>query len=178
MLRDALYASFTDPAEKRATDRRVLRLETQADTPTGQGTIKIHNLSRTGMLGEASSGMPAGTGIEVELPGGVRRSAEVVWNDAGLFGCRFAKPISQATLSAALLRAAPLAPPATEAAPGPNSPALDKLHERWKSEDEIAAAAAKSHLPLGTRLWIIVGLGLASWAVPTAIVAWIFWQPA
>lgn len=173
MLSHALHASFADSAEQRSSDRRVLRLGVQAATPAGESGVEVHNLSRTGMLVEAGAALPVGTSIEVELPGGGRHRAEVVWADEGLFGCRFAAPLSQATLSAALLRAAPQ--PAEDAAARPltQDEAFARLREHWDFEDELAPTASKT-IPLGSRLWIIGGLGLAGWAVPAAA-AWMFW---
>lgn len=172
MFSQALHASFADASEQRATDRRVLRLEVHAATPNGTGGIQIHNLSRTGMLAESAADVSVGSRFEVELPGGAHHGAEVVWRDAELFGCRFTKPLSQATLSAALLRAAPLAAPAIE----PRAVIVDdrfaKLREHCEFEGHTAVDREPG-LPLGRRLWVIIGLGLASWAVPTAILAWI-----
>lgn len=168
MLSHALHARFADASEQRANDRRVLRLEAHAATSQGEGGLQIHNLSRTGMLAECASDIPIGTNIEVELPDGARHRAEVVWQDASLFGCRFAKPLSQATLSAALLRATPLAADAVKVVC--HDP-LAVLREHWNVESDAAQPRA-NRLPLGTRLWAIIGLGLAGWAVPTAGLAW------
>lgn len=173
MLSHALHASFADASEQRASDRRVLRLEAQAATPAGAGGIHIHNLSRTGMLAASVAEVPVGTSIEVEMPGGARHRAEVVWRDAELFGCRFLKPLSQATLSAALLRAAPLVPPPADALPVAENEALARLREHWQFEHK--PAAPEPDLPIARRMWAIIGLGLISWAVPGAIAAWIVW---
>jgi len=169
MLSHALHASFADASEQRASDRRILRLEAQAATPAGAGDIQIHNLSRTGMLAGSSAEVPVGTEIEVEMPGGARHRAQVVWRDADLFGCRFARPLSQATLSAALLRASPLPTPAGGAAVS-NNPALARLREYWASEGDLAPADT-SEWPRGMRLWAIIGLGVAAWAIPIIVVA-------
>lgn len=170
MLSQALYASFADSAEQRASDRRVLRLEAQAAMPAGDGAIRIHNLSRTGMLGETTAGIPVGTAITVELPGGARHAAEVVWCDSGLFGCRFDKPITQATLSAALLRAAPIIDDPVAAVI--DNDALARLRQHWDFEHEVVASHEDA-LPLGTRLWVIIGLGIAAWGIPTAVIVWL-----
>ena len=172
MLSQALHARFADASEQRESDRRVLRLEAQVATPSGENGSQIHNLSRTGMLVQSSADVPVGTGIEVEMPGGTRHRAEVVWRDAQLLGCRFDKPLSQSTLSAALLRAAPAAPPVANTALLVDNEALARLREHWDFEHEIAVAE-EPKLPMGKRLWAILGLGLASWAIPSAIVAWI-----
>ena len=66
--------------------------------PAGEGGIEVHNLSRTGMLVESTTAVPAGTVLEVELPSGTSHRAKVVWTDEGLFGCRFERPLSRAIL--------------------------------------------------------------------------------
>jgi hypothetical protein len=169
MLSQALHARFADASEQRASDRRVLRLEAQAATPSGKNGIQIHNLSRTGMLVGSTADVFVGTEIEVEMPGGARHRAEVVWRDTDLFGCRFIKPLSQATLSAALLRAAPTGPQPANAALMVDSEALTRLREHREFEHEVETAR-ELNLPLARRLWLIIGLGLASWVVPTAII--------
>lgn len=170
MLDLALHAHFAENAEQRGSDRRVLQLEAHAATPAGHGDIRIYNLSRTGMLVESKASVAVGTLIEVEMPGGARHGAEVVWHDADLFGCRFSQPLSQATLSAALLRAAPAVPVISEPELWVDTAALAKLREHWQFEDEDEVEASQSStLPLGRRLWVILGLGLASWAVPVAL---------
>lgn len=173
MLSHALHASFQTKADQRVADRRVLRLEARIATETGEGGIRVHNLSRSGLLIEGSAAVAAGAHIEVELPGGTRHRAEVIWADDTLFGCRFANPLTQAQLSAALLRAAP-AEPAQDGTVKPLTPpeALAKLRQHWELEPEIGIdAAVAEKLSPGKRLWIMFGLSLASWAVPAA--AWI-----
>jgi hypothetical protein len=171
MLSHALHASFADAAEQRVSDRRVLRLSAQAATPTHEAGIEVHNLSRTGMLVECDGVLEAGTMFEVELPGGARLRAEVVWSDERLFGCRFEQTLTQAQLSAALLRSAR---PAQEVAPLPTplsrDEAMARLREHWDMEDDPEPLAV-AKLPVGARLWLIGGLGFAGWAVPAAA-AW------
>lgn len=174
MLSHALQASFSDSADQRGSDRRVLRLQARVATPAGEGGIQVHNLSRSGMLLESLGGIVAGDEIDVELPGGTSHRAEVVWADETLFGCRFFQALTQAQLSAALLRSAPLEVPAP---PTPLTPAeaLAKLHEHWDDEPEPQTVSRRVRkLPLGKRLWVIAGLGLTGWAVPAAA-AWALW---
>ena len=172
MLSHALHASFADSADQRVSDRRVLRLEARAATPAGEGGIQVHNLSRSGLLLEGITGVAAGTEIEVELPGGTSQRAEVVWADETLFGCRFAKPLTQAQLSAALLRSSPREVEAVPAAPLTPAEALARLREHWDDEPEADVVVNTDRkLPLGTRLWIIGALATTGWAVPAAA-AW------
>lgn len=170
MLNHALHASFADSADQRASDRRLLRLEASAATPQGRGEIEVHNLSRTGMLAELAGSIDAGAAIEVELPGGTRHRADIVWSDEGLSGCRFAHPLSDAQLSAALLRSSPQLA-ASAPAQKTCDEAMARLRQHWDEEAEPAPASDRK-LPLRTRMWIIGGLGLAGWAVPAAA-AWL-----
>ena len=173
MLSHALHASFADSADQRGSDRRVLRLEARVATPAGEGGIQVHNLSRSGLLLEGVTGVAAGAEIEVELPGGTSHCAEVVWADETLFGCRFVKPLTQAQISAALLRSAPCAPDTNPATPLTPAEALARLREYWDDETEAEASlASEGKLPLGARLWIIGALGATGWAVAAAA-AWI-----
>lgn len=169
MLSHALHASFADSADQRGSDRRLLRLEARVATPAGEGGIQVHNLSRSGLLLEGTAGVAAGAEIEVELPGGTRHRAEVVWADETLLGCRFAKPLTQAQLSAALLRSEPRDPEADPARPLSPAEALARLREYWNDEPEAEVAGVPERkLPPGTRLWLIGALGATGWAVPAA----------
>lgn len=170
MLSNALYASFADSSEQRVSDRRILRLEAHVATTTGKGGVQVHNLSRTGMLIESSAQLPIGSHIEVELPDGKAHRATIVWADERLIGCRFITPLPRASLSAALLRAAPpaLIPMPTDT----QAQAMARLGQTWAREDTLATVRDE-RLPLGKRLWIIGGLALAGWAVPAA--AWMMW---
>lgn len=171
MLSHALHASFADSAEQRVSDRRLLRLGGRVATSDTQGGIQIHNLSRTGILVESTVAVTTGETIEVELLDGQSHRAQIVWADEGLFGCRFSRPLTQAELSAALLRSAPVVDSAP-AAPQPADP-LDRLREHWAVESE-PRIAGETKMPVGTRLWVISGLALAGWAVPAAA-AWVLW---
>ena len=141
MLSHALSASFANPSEHRVSDRRVLRLEARLAMPAGEGGIEVHNLSRTGMLVESTAAVPAGTVLEVELPSGTSHRAKVVWADEGLFGCRFERPLSRASLSAALLRAAPQTLETPEAVLVQES-SMAKLREHWSFEHEIQSRSS------------------------------------
>lgn len=167
MLSQSLFASFADTAEQRYADRRVLRLQAHIASPAGPGGIQVHNLSKTGMLVEADSTATVGETIEVELPGGATRRAEVVWADDKLFGCRFAEPLTQAMLSAALLRSEPQA---AEPVLGniSHQDAMARLGQHWAHEHASRPLKAEKKLPLGARMWIIGGLAVGSWAVPAA----------
>lgn len=167
MLSHALHASFAENTDKRGSDRRVLRLEARVATPAGEGGIRVHNLSCSGLLLEGVTGVAAGAEIEVQLPGGTSHRAEVIWADETLFGCRFAEPLTQAQISTALLRSEPSQHTPSTPTPLTQAEALAKLREHWNEEEEPSSARDR-RLPVGTRAWIIVGLALGGWAVPVA----------
>lgn len=170
MLSHALHASFADNAELRASDRRVLRLEAQVATDVGEGGFQVRNLSRTGLMLDGATDVPVGSEIAVELPGGSVHRAEVVWADESLFGCRFHKQLTQAQLSAALLRSEPSAP-ATSAVPATHDEALSRLREHWAEDTSPEVASERSNeLSPGVRLRIIGALGVAAWVVTAAII--------
>jgi PilZ domain-containing protein len=97
--------------DRRSSARRSLRLETESSTPsTPQTQVVVHDLSQAGLLIEASVDLSVGDRLEVHLPEAGTAEAEVVWSSGRFFGCRFAEPISAASVSAALLKARPARP--------------------------------------------------------------------
>lgn len=173
MLNQHLTGTLTVEGDQRGTARRRLRLTSKVEG-AAEGGLVIHNLSRTGMLVECIGGVPSGAVIAVELPDGGTHSAEVVWADETLFGARFAQPLTQAQLSAALLRAEPEGGPGSAVQRLTQTEALARLREHWDDEPEAIVVPSDRKLPLGARLWIIGGLGLTGWAVPAAA-AWLLW---
>lgn len=172
MLNQHLSGTFVVEGDQRGNARRRLRLSSRVQGTADAGLI-IHNLSRTGMLVECTAGVPAGSVIAVELPDGGTHNAQVVWADETLFGARFAKPLTQAQLSAALLRADPDAP--ESGSPRlTQAEALARLRQHWDDEPEAVAPPSDRKLPLAVRMWAIGGLAVTGWAVPAAA-AWLFW---
>lgn len=96
--------------ENRSATRRTLRLIVSGQRTNQQATeVLIHDLSREGMLIESGEPFRTDEAFAVELPGGGLREAIVVWSSTHFYGCRFAKPLSPAAVSAALLKALPAA---------------------------------------------------------------------
>ena len=104
----SILARFEERPERRGAARRILHLgiEPSASMPFATEII-VHDLSLTGALLESTGGTPLPSVFEVQLPDDFVARATVVWSSANLYGCRFARPISPATLSAAQLRSAP-----------------------------------------------------------------------
>ncbi len=90
---------------QRGAARMRMRIEAAGSLGSGEGTtVVIHNLSATGMLIETMSELAIGQRLTVVLPEAPDLAAIIVWRSGALAGCRFAQPLSRATLSAAQLR--------------------------------------------------------------------------
>ena len=106
-----------EPINKvRSTRRGAPRLGLYLGSTLGAcgSKVLIHNLSRTGLLLEASANLNTGDIIEVHLPRMGATNATVVRCDGPWCGCQFEHPISQAAVSAALLRSEPVSPKKAE----------------------------------------------------------------
>lgn len=94
--------------ENRSVMRKTLRLVVSGRRTNKQATeVLIHDLSRDGLLIESDEPIRIGETITVELPGGGSRQVVAVWSSTHFYGCRFARPLSRAAVSAALLKALP-----------------------------------------------------------------------
>lgn len=80
----------------------------------GSANVTIHDLSAAGMLVETNSQLEVGQSITVCLPNADDVTAQVVWRDERLFGCRFDEPLPAAAVSAAKLRSPAVAPTAMQ----------------------------------------------------------------
>ena len=93
--------------DDRREPRGRLWLDTMGTSSSGKATdVLIHNISPTGLLIECSAGLSPGETIEIELPQAGATPAKIVWASGRLFGCQFARPVSEAALSAARLSSA------------------------------------------------------------------------
>lgn len=93
---------------RRRSARREMKLRARGAPRTGAAKdVLIRNLSTTGMLLEAAAKLAVGQKITIDLPQIGHALAEVVWAGEDLFGCAFARPLSEAAVSAALLRSDP-----------------------------------------------------------------------
>ncbi len=157
MLPDPKVGTIEPATDRRGHNRRRLRLEAAGSTSaTGADNVLIHDLSETGVLLEASPDLVLKDVISVELPDGVQAQARVVWTSGHLVGCAFDQPITRASINSALLRA-----PFPEtfdnspaAAPGEIDPSRSNAHEFGADEETT----------LGTKIVVIAGLAIASWA--------------
>ncbi len=107
MAVSAFLDDIASTTGQRRSPRRTLRLDSMlrgAGSPASP--ILIHNISADGLLIECDLPLERDESIDVALPHAGACLARVVWASGRLFGCRFAEPVSQATLSATTLRSA------------------------------------------------------------------------
>lgn len=90
--------------DDRSAVRRTLYLEVEASATGHLTRARIHNLSETGVLIEATPGLVVGDTVEVSLPHTDGVSATVIWADGPYLGCEFDRPVSRAVVSASVLR--------------------------------------------------------------------------
>ena len=101
---DAIVEQPSEADDKRGTTRWRIRLEVPGSLNDERANVVIHDISTAGMLIETRSKLEVGQDIAVSLPEAENVTANIVWQDEPLFGCRFDKPLPQAALSAARLR--------------------------------------------------------------------------
>lgn len=156
MTLQARQARIESSGDLRDGVRRRLLLDVSARA-SGASVISatVHDISDTGLLIESDLSLSLGDVVEVELPQAQVRSAEVVWLNGRLAGCRFVERVTSGTVSAALLRGsfASLAP--REGPPVPLSSA------------RVASPAPddqSSELSSGVKAWIVLALSSLLWA--------------
>jgi len=96
--------------ETRRQPRRTLRLVTDTVSAGVGNSAIIYNLSPGGMLVDCQLELGAGDFITLRLPEAGTVTAKVVWRYGSIAGCEFLQPISQAAMSACILRAEPEIP--------------------------------------------------------------------
>lgn len=93
--------------KKRGQSRRKLRLATTAVQGDGEATVDILNISLNGLLVRTSGKLTLDEPVMVVLPTQDEHPAHIVWFADDLYGCRFLTPLTQAELSAVMLRSSP-----------------------------------------------------------------------
>ena len=114
--------------EQRRTPRRTPRLDV-----AGGATATVRNLSETGLLIESPDMLEVGDAVSLELAVAGIAEARVIWARAPFYGCEFARPISRAVVSAALLRAPIEEPPVVLLGPADTT---------WQMSDEVVPAGS------------------------------------
>ena len=139
---------------RRTSPRRTLSL--QSTLVDGEEVI-IHDISRTGLLLETTALLTERQVLDVELPEVGLVQANVVWRSSRYVGCRFAKPVSQAAVSAALLRN-----PITRPEDLSGERAWEKLGELCEMPEP---AREDNRLSPAIKVTIVVGASLVIWAL-------------
>jgi hypothetical protein len=148
-------------ADRRSVPRRKLWLGSSLQTGDA---VTIHDFSSTGMLIETAAELVPFDGLEIDLPEVGIKQAFIVWNSGRYYGCEFNETVSQATISAALLRSLPADPavltsPAAESRP----PRAAEIHTPQDAEEEATCDDGKA--PLGVRLRVILGSAIILWTL-------------
>jgi hypothetical protein len=153
---------ITPTADRRSAPRRQLRLGSALQT-TGEEVI-IHDLSSSGMLIETAAKLAPFDGLEIELPQAGIRQALVVWSSGPYYGCEFQERLSQAVISAARLRSAPIVSP--EEAPPP-SPAITRsaAQEQTLEDPGTSGAIDEERASVTVRLRVIFGSAILLWTI-------------
>ena len=155
----AIPGQLDAPREKgnrRSSQRRVLHLQAQETSRRGVSDVVILDIANTGLLLQTSGRLSVDETIELELPGGSTVAATVRWASGRLYGCAFAQPVSDAFVSAALLRSPPLpGRPVSEQGP------MDLAAEAT-AQDPVGRLSGRA------RVAVVIGLALLSWAIVAA----------
>ena len=156
MLAHVAFDPQTD--EQRRTPRRTLRLDVE-----GGATATVRNLSETGLLIESPEALEVGDRVTLDLPAEGITEARVIWARGQFYGCEFARPVSRASVSAALLRAPIEEPPVV---------LLGPVDATWQMSDESVPARSPQSsggalASLAVLSTAISGLVLALASLPT-----------
>jgi hypothetical protein len=158
LLQMALPARIEDYAseqDRRGSPRRTLKLSLPGSSALKSGIpVLVHEISRSGLLIEIHGQLAVGTTLNVDLPECGLRAANVVWIRGRFCGCELTEPLSQAALSAAVLRSVAFRPleGGAGAIPAP-----------------LTLAQNGQGLPYGARMGVIALLAIASWMLVLSI---------
>ena len=150
MLAQIALDPYSD--EQRRTQRRTLRLDV-----AGGAAATVRNLSEFGLLIESPSELEVGDRVSLELPVAGLAEARVIWARAPFYGCEFARPVSRAVVSAALLRAPIEEPPVM---------LLGPLDTAW----QYSAEAASTRVPRSS-IGAMASLAVLGSAISLLVVA-------
>jgi hypothetical protein len=170
----ALVAKLaTYPAEDRREARSRLWLNVPSELAGAEVTnVIVHDLSRGGLLVQADALLEVGSEVAIEMPEVGAVAARVVWSSGSFFGCQFAEPISESTVSAALSESRvvyPDFPLPTGTPPLRQSerrvPAMDVADDLEAPASE--AEAERGSLSVNPRVLGIIAISLLLWGAIT-----------
>jgi hypothetical protein len=149
---------ITPAADRRGWTRR--RLSLVSSLQATEGDVIIHDVSTTGLLIETSVELSILDDLEIELPEVGFTAALVIWSSGKFYGCQFKERISQAAISAALLRSPAARPDQIE----PEKAPIKRLEPESFHED--------GRLSFANRLRLILGASIVLWA----LILWAAWS--
>lgn len=131
--------------ESRSDRRRTLRLSARVSSSDAWAKVLIRDLSETGLMFETAVDLEVGEIVSVDLPFIGQSDARIVWKKLNSFGCQFLTPVSQTTISTALLRSPGKRPDneiesTVEELPVGIKPTLEEMTQ-WKIEFELSKGA-------------------------------------
>ncbi|PKQ00860.1 MAG: XRE family transcriptional regulator [Alphaproteobacteria bacterium HGW-Alphaproteobacteria-13] len=131
MVISAYLQAQGESSGKRRTARRKLHLEVRGAHAADSVTVRIYNISLTGMLIECDAPLTTGEKIDVDLPHAGTVAAKLVWTSGQFHGCEFETPISPAALSAAQLRGDAVPALSDEALPSDETRVATEAFDRF-----------------------------------------------
>ncbi len=162
MIAAALEAYEGDRDRQRKLSRKRLRLS----VPSGFRSklaedVVVHDISVDGLLLEATTELPVGETITVELPEAPAAIAKVVWNSGNFHGCQFVEPISAAAVSASLLRSPAESPSEEERIAA--ALAAARAQPSGEIDSEAEDRLERGTLSTGARIQIVAAIAVALW---------------
>ncbi len=144
--------------ERRRAVRRELCLEAEAVfSADRKAPVIIHELSQTGFLMEAAEQNTIGDRVYLQMADLAAAAARVIWSCGTHYGCEFQRPLSNAAVSTALLKARP-------AAIGETRPRGIRLSDTQFDNETSSQSAAPP------RLQLMIATSVLLWALVAALV--------
>ena len=154
----AREAKIETSIDHRSRRRHRLLLEVEAKASKSLSSfVTVYDISDTGMLVETDASFIVGEMIEVNLPHAGHQTAEIVWVSGQLIGCKFAEQLTPAAVSAARLSGGFVNPQSKASARSAKVVISDPV--------EKSAHIASESSSLREKLWTIILLATASWAI-------------
>ena len=104
----ATLEAAASAANRRVAGRRTLNLSLSADNAGDRIDIRVRDISRSGMMLEVRDGaLAVADRLSIDLPEGTPVKARVAWLCGAFVGCAFDHQLTNAAVSALLLRSLP-----------------------------------------------------------------------
>jgi hypothetical protein len=150
--------------DRRSSPRRKLCLS--RSLPASGDAVTIHDFSCTGMLIETIAELGPFDRLQIDLPEVGLTQAIIIWSSGQYYGCEFTEPVSQAAISAAMLRSSPTRSNRSawvELARPSVTPTAAEVPTR--QDDDKGSRPGDDMAPLSVRLRVILGSAIVLWAL-------------